>query len=595
MSRLRKHRPKRGDGEMPSAARLWLCLWKQMSGEEHRNLKIAAIVMVAGSALTAVLPILIGNLVDQAGPGVGIEFPDSALRLGMIAGLVIVVQMLQVIRRQLVEGVATGFERDSRNRAYRHLLRLNLDDLAEREDGSVYGRANRSIEGAVKLVKLGAMDLLPALTLAALALIVAFAHGPAVALAMLPVVPTGFALVYFQVRSQAGVRVEIQDHKEGIDGKVAGLLPALDVVRSSGAEAHFGDRIREACAALRTTELRHHKAMSLFDAFKAINEGLWLLVTLAVAVEVAATGQTVGDLTAYVLLYVGVTNPLRELHRIVDEATESAQQTRSLFDLLDESEDESYEPSPVQVGTGGAIGLTMSSVHFHHRGRPQPALDDVCIEIAPGERVGLVGPTGCGKSTLLKIVARLHHGYAGSIRLGETDLRSIGREELNNLVGFVPQQPKLFRGTIWENITLGRNDTTVGEVVRAAERANIAADILRLPDGYETVIVERGESLSGGQQQRLCLARALLRTPPLLLLDEPTAALDGESQRAVQLAIDGMSDVSLIHVSHRVETLRTMDRIVVMQAGRIVKEDSFGALSAEDWFNPSTDPAGVRA
>jgi ATP-binding cassette, subfamily B, bacterial len=587
--------------ELPSAVRLWRSLWSQISERDHRLLLIAAGVMIAGSALAAILPLLIGSLVSHAVAHGSISVTGASGQLAVIAGLVIVTQMLQVIRRQLVENVATGFERDSRQRAYRHLLRLDLDHLIDEEVGSIYGRANRSIEGAVRLVKLGAMDLLPAVTLAVSALVVAFSRNPFVALAMAPVVPTGFALVRWQVRNQAGVRLDIRDHKEAIDGKVVELLPAMDVVRSTGADVHFGTRIREACGRLRATELRHHQAMSLFDAAKALNEGVWLLVTLAVAVGMSPGGPAgVGQLTAYVLLYIGVSTPLRDLHRIIDEAAESAQQTRDLLELLDEPEDESYGPEEAAPATGQArssvaLSLSLDSVRFTHRDRTEATLDDVSLELAPGERIGLVGPTACGKSTLLRLVARLHHGYAGTIGLGDRELTEISREELVDLVGYVPQHPKLFKGTVLENITLGRSDATTREVVEAARRANLHEEILRLPAGYESLVAERGETLSGGQRQRLCLARSLLRTPPILLLDEPTSALDEGSQAAVQDAIDSLVDVTLIHVAHRVVALKTMDRILVMEQGRIVEEGDFESLAALGGrFSRTLDPSSDR-
>jgi ABC-type multidrug transport system fused ATPase/permease subunit len=564
-----------------SSGRLWFNLWEQISRGDRRRLAIAGGVMVVASALASLLPLLIGSFVERA--VAGDTSPGQLIGpFALIGSLVVLVQMMSVLRRQLVENVATGFERDSRHRAYRHLLRLDLDRLQNDEVGRLYGRANRSIEGAVKLVKLGAMDLLPAITLAVSALFVAVSRSPLVAVAMLPVIPTGFGLVLWQVRNQAGVRLEIRDHKEAIDGKVVGLLPAMDVVRSTGADRHFGDRIRDACGALRTTELRHHRAMSIFDAGKALNEGLWLLVTLAVAVQVTPSDpSSIGALTAYVLLYLGVTTPLRDLHRIIDEAAESAQQTEDLLDLLEESEDESYAtltPNPHPLHSGEGQGIDLRAVSFRHSGRTRSAIDGLDLEIAVGERIGLVGPTACGKSTLLKLIARLHHGYEGTIRIGGRDLREIPREEIVQLVGYVPQKPKLFRDTVRQNIALGREATMV-EVVEAAQRANVHEEILQLPEGYDTVIAERGDSLSGGQQQRICLARSLLRTPPILLLDEPTSALDETAQLAVQEAIDELLGVTLIHVAHRVTTLRTMDRILVMNEGKILEEGDFGSLA----------------
>lgn len=566
------------------AAALWRRLWKELTVQDRKRLALAGGAMALASALMAVLPVMIGDLVDGVIHGGTVSISGAAGPLAVIASAVIAAQGLQVVRRQLVETVATSFERDARHHTYRHLLRMDLDHLRHGRMGGIYGRANRSIEGAVRLLKLGALDLLPALTLAISALIVAFTRNPLAAAAMAAVVPTGFALVHWQVANQAGVRVQLRDHKDEIDSQVVELLPALEVVRTVGADDHMSDGIHAACGRLRETELRHHRAMSLFDAAKAINEGIWLVAALGVAVRLAAAGEiTAGEVTAYVLLYGGVITPLRELHRIVDEAAESAQQASDLFAFLAEPEDISYEQGkrsyPTAVAVDDPPALSLGSVRFTHVGRASPALDGVDLQLRVGERVGIVGENGCGKSTLLKLVARLHHGYDGVIRIGGRDVRHLSRHELVGMLGYVAQEPKLFRGSVLSNITLGKPSASTAEVIRAAERAHIHQDILELPAGYETIVAERGDTLSGGQRQRLCLARALLRTPPVLLLDEPTSALDGASQAAVQRAIDELTDVSILIVAHRLTTLRTMDRIVVLHAGRIIEDGAYEHLA----------------
>ena len=462
-----------------NAARLWVTLWRQLATTDRRRLSVAGGVMLASSGLTAVLPILIGQLVDTALAKGSASAGGVAGPLAAVGGLFIAAQLLQVVRRQLVENVGTRFERDSRVRTYRHLMRLELEHLRRGRIGGIHSRANRSIEGAARLVKLGAMDLLPAVTLAAAALVVAFLRNPTVAAAMVLVVPTGFLLVRWQVNSQAGVRLAVRDHKESIDAQVVEMLPALDVIRTTGADHHIEANVGAACGRLQQTEMRHHRAMSLFDAAKAINEVAWLLVSLGVAVSLAGSGQiTPGEVTTYVLLYAGVTAPLRELHRIVDEAAESAQQTRDLFGLLDEPEDPSFREPACERVPCAAVGshpiLSVSDVRFGYRGQPAKILEGVDLTLAPGER---------------------------------------------------------------------------------------------------------GGTLSGGQRQRICLARAMIRTPPLLLLDEPTSALDATTQSAVQRAIDGLPDVAMLIVAHRLSTLRWMDRILVMEGGRIVQEGSYAELA----------------
>jgi ATP-binding cassette subfamily B protein len=575
-----KHnRPRKG-----SPSRLWMRLWRGFTPVEHKRLIGAFVAMLIASAITALLPLLIGALVDANLHGSRVSFSGSLGLLAFAALIVILAQILEVIRRQLVENVATGFERDSRVLAYHRLLKLDLGLLRKDRAGSVYGRANRSIEGAVQLLKLGALDLLPSLTLAVAALIVAFVKEPLVAAGMAGVVPSGFALVRWQVRSQSGIRVEVRDHKDVIDGQVTELLPALDTVRTAGAEDHFLARVDSACGELRSTEMRHHRAMSLFDAAKSINEGFWLVAVLCTAIALAANGSiSAGEITAYVMLFAAVLTPLRDLHRILDEASEAALQTRDLFDLIDAPVDRSY----ARVASAGLrprqdpAALEIRKLHFTHEGQDEEILSALDLSLGSRERVGLVGESGCGKSTLLRLVARLHHGYEGQIEVFGTDLQQLERARLAEIFGYVSQEPKIFYGSVRDNICLGL-EVSEKELFEAATRAHIHETILAMPDGYETVVAERGDSVSGGQRQRICLARTLLRKPRLLLLDEPTSALDNSSERVVQRAIDDLDEVAMLVVAHRLSTLRNTDRVVVLDQGQLVEAGRFSELAAAD-------------
>lgn len=567
----------------PRAIVLWLRLWSELSRGDRRRLGVAAVAMILASGLTAALPVLIGALVNHSLSAHHPSFATAVKGLPLIGVLVVVAELLQVLRRQLVEAVATGFERDARDATYQHLLRLDLETLRGNQVGRIYGRANRSIEGAVRLVKLGAMDLLPAATLAVLALVVALTRAPLASAAMAMAIPTGFALVLWQVSSQAGVRLQARDRKEDIDGQVVELLPALEVVRTTGAEGHFGSLVRATSQALRATELRHHRAMSMFDAAKAINEGLWLVIMLALTL--GATGgvtASAGEITALVLLYAGVTQPLGDLHRIIDEAAESAQQANDLFELLDEPEDASYSTrsgSPLAIGRS-VSAIELSSVHFDYRGGEQctSVLNGLDLSVAAGERVGIVGVSGGGKSTMLRLICRLLHASSGLILISGRDIRELGRDDLDRLIGYVPQHAHIFRATVLENILLGASSATLADAEDTARRAHLHQEILRLPEGYDTLVGERGETLSGGQRQRLSLARALVRRPPILLLDEATSSLDEESQAAVGEAIATLEDVTLLVVAHRISTLKTMDRIIALENGRCAETFSYDEL-----------------
>jgi ATP-binding cassette subfamily B protein len=570
-----------------AAARLWTALWRGLAARDRRRLKVAAVAMLLGSILTALVPVIVGGFVDAVlKDDASIELSTAVTPLLILAGALTGISALEVIRHQLVHMVTTSFQSDARQRIYAAVMRWDLVRYVDGARGAIYGRANRSVDGAERLIKLGAADLLPAITVAVFAIAFALARYGLIGLVMAIVVPTGLALVLWQVRSQNGIRVEVARAKERIDGDVSAWLGLLDVIRTTGTEFFFNDRVREACLDLRARELQHHIAMSKFDAAKTVNEAIWLVVTLVAAIELRPD-FTAGELTGLVLLYLAVTKPLRELHRVIDEGAESALQARDLIEDLQAPHDASYgTTSPVAAAAPAPdnAALVLRNVAFQHGDGHEatPVLRGVSTTIARGERVGIVGTTGCGKSTLLKILARLLHNASGEILIEGRPLESVPRNELVGILGYVSQQPLLFRGTVRENLLMGRQDIRDDELARACSRAHIHPEILRMPRGYDTIIGEDGAKLSGGQRQRLCLARALVRTPPIMLLDEPTSALDGPSQTAVQEAIDKLDDVTMLIVAHRLQTLRNMDRIIVLDNGKIVEQGAYHDLEIAD-------------
>jgi ATP-binding cassette subfamily B protein len=567
-------------------------------------LALAAVAMLTSAFLTAVVPVVLGQLVNKvvAQPHV----IHRALLTGLItvAAVLLMTQLLQVIRRQLVESVATAFERDTRELAYKHVLHQDLSYVQQGKIGGIYGRINRGIEGSTRLLKLSFMDFLPTGALAIAAVAISFSRNVSVALVMACVIPTGLLLVRWQIRSQAGIRVAVRNHKEEIDGQVVELLPALETVRAYNAQDYFSARVAVSAGELRGAEMRHHRAMAWFDAAKYANEALWYVLVLTFAIGLVTVGRMgPGEVLAYALLFNNIIAPLRDLHRMLDEAAESGQQARDLANLLDRPSDVSFSVSDrparavvreaVPVGAGvkashaGALcddAVQVRDVMFSYPGGDgSRVLDGVSLSVRAGERVGLAGPSGCGKSTLLKILDRLQHGYVGDIELFGAPLSSYSRAELARRVGYVSQRYFLYRGTIYDNIVFGLEDEVIpAQVEDAARRANVHDVIKNLSDGYQTLVHERGDSLSGGQAQRICLARALLRRPDLLLLDEPTSALDNESQRAVQRAIEELDGITIIEVAHRLDTLRSADRICVLEDGRLAEQGTYDELASAD-------------
>jgi ATP-binding cassette subfamily B protein len=246
--------------------------------------------------------------------------------------------------------------------------------------------------------------------------------------------------------------------------------------------------------------------------------------------------------------------------------------TERLVELLQTNDDVRDPATSTALPAPVAGRIAFEDVHFAYPARPGvQALDGVNLTINPGETVAFVGPSGAGKTTIIQMILRFYDPQSGRITLDGVDLRDVTRDTFRRSVALVPQDPVIFAASARENIRFGRPDATDAEIIAAAEAAAAHQFISALPEGYDSYLGERGVMLSGGQKQRIAIARAILRDAPVLLLDEATSALDAESERAVQAAVDKLSeDRTTLIVAHRLATVKKADRIVVLEAGKIV-------------------------
>jgi ATP-binding cassette subfamily B protein len=316
----------------------------------------------------------------------------------------------------------------------------------------------------------------------------------------------------------------------------------------------------------------------IFFVFAGIVGVLWVG-----ARDVRAGAMTPGELVQFVIYAIMVASSVAALSEIWGELQRAAGATERLVELLhaEDSVTDPAAPVPLPVPVRGEIGF--DDVRFNYPSRPgQSALDGVSLTVRPGETVALVGPSGAGKTTVLQLLLRFYDPQAGRVTLDGIDLRAMARADFRRALALVPQDPVIFAATARENIRFGRPGASDAEVEEAAKAAAAHGFLTALPEGYDTYVGERGVMLSGGQKQRIAIARAILRDAPVLLLDEATSALDAESERAVQDAVQRLSEgrTTLI-VAHRLATVKKADRILVFDGGRIVAEGSHDALVAQ--------------
>ncbi len=300
--------------------------------------------------------------------------------------------------------------------------------------------------------------------------------------------------------------------------------------------------------------------------------------------DVRADMMSIGALVQFVIYSIMVAGAVGALSEIWGELQRAAGATERLVELLN-ARDAVLDPDePVTLDTRPAGAIEFDKVTFRYPARPDHvALDAVSLKVAPGETVALVGPSGAGKSTIIQLLQRFYDPDQGAVRLDGIDLRDMRRDGFRKAIAMVPQDAVIFANTARENIRFGCPDATDAEIEAAARAAAAHEFLVKLPDGYDTYVGERGVMLSGGQKQRIAIARAILRDAPILLLDEATSALDAESERLVQKAVDDLSrDRTTLIVAHRLATVKKADRIVVFDEGRIVATGSHEQLVAQD-------------
>jgi len=316
----------------------------------------------------------------------------------------------------------------------------------------------------------------------------------------------------------------------------------------------------------------------IFLVFAGVVSVLWIG-----ARDVREGTMTAGMLVQFVIYAIMVAGSVAALSEIWGELQRAAGATERLVELLGTDDAVQDPENPVQVPLPVEGALRFENVQFSYPARRDlPALNDLDLDIAPGETVALVGPSGAGKTTIIQLLQRFYDPDEGTVTLDGVALRDMARREFRAHMALVPQDPVIFATSARENIRFGRLDASDEEVEDAARAAAAHDFIAALPEGYNTYVGERGVMLSGGQKQRIAIARAILRDAPVLLLDEATSALDAESERAVQQAVDAMARTrTTVIVAHRLATVKKADRIVVMDEGRIVATGSHDSLVAE--------------
>ena len=560
-------------------------IYKLLDTKQKLRFILIIIIMIVSATLAQMTPKAIGWLTDDILTKNEISFNKVIPFLVFILIVNVANEVIKIFRRVLVEDTATRTEKKARGMVIKSLLMAPLSYFRKNMTGNIHGILNRCLDGTIKLEKLLFMDFAPAIFNAIAAIITIFLTLPiTLAMPMLLVIPIGVFIVLKQIKSQKGIRVELLESKSGMDGTIVELINGIEVIRICDSLDFETKRFDDKGEFLRAKEMKHHKAMAMYDCLKFINQAVFTVLVIGISTYLATKNIiSVGAvLTAY-LCFNQLLRPLEELHRIFDEVSECTVLATDFFKMVEIENDFSYLPikTKSENKTTNEI-INMENITFYYsENEDKIILDNFNIDIEKGMYLGIAGPSGCGKSSLIKSICKLEKAE-GTIIVDDKNIDNLTRKDLSKLIALVPQSPFLIAGTIFENITYGIDrEVSIDEVEEAAKRAYIYDYINGLPDKFDSLVSEGGNNLSGGQRQRIAIARIFLRKPKILILDEATSALDNTSEKYIQAEIEKMkqeNNTTIIAIAHRLTTLKNCDRIIVLNKGKIEEDGKFDDL-----------------
>jgi subfamily B ATP-binding cassette protein MsbA len=542
---------------------------------------VAAIIGVTvASALGLVFPLIMGGLVDTAIGEAGSTENLDRLAL-LLLGVFVAQALFNYLRAYSLAVVGEGVVADLRKSVYARIIQLPVPFFDKRRTGEITSRLTSDAAVIQSTVSSAvAQSLAQGITLiGGVALMVVL--SPMLSLTVLVFLPIAIIAAAFFGRRLNRISTAFQDEIATANAFAEESISSIRVVKWFTAEDDSAMRYDRAIGRSYEVALRRARLRALFvPSVTFVGFGTLAVVLWVGGRQVISGAMTAGELVSFLLYTLTVAGAIGTFTGLYSQLQEALGASRRIFEMLGEPV-EVHDPEEPQLPAIREGSVRFESVSFSYGGRDTEVLHDIDLTVAPGEVVALVGPSGSGKSTISQLIPRFYDPGEGRVIVDGVDVRKQALDDLRRQMAAVPQEVQLFSGTISENLRISKPEATDEELVEASRAANAHDFITAFPDGYETVVGERGIQLSGGQRQRVAIARALLADPRILILDEATSSLDAEAEGLVQEALERlMLGRTTLVIAHRLSTVRAADRLVVLTDGRIVEDGTHNELVA---------------
>ncbi|MGR3717267.1 MAG: ABCB family ABC transporter ATP-binding protein/permease [Thermohalobaculum sp.] len=587
MRRSRRGRATEGAPDLRTLARVLPDLWPRDRVDLRRRVVVSLVLLVLAKFATLVTPFFFRAAVDGLTPGRGpitveVALLAPALLVAAYGLTRLMGTVLQQLRDIVFAGVGQHALRQLALRIFNHIHRLSLGYHLSRRTGALSRIIDRGIKAIDFLLRFLVFSIVPLffeLMIVAVIFWVEFGVWYFVVLLITIVAYVAFTFRVTEWRVKIRIRMNREDqdaHQKAVDS-----LLNYETVKYFGAEGREAARYDAAMRGYQDAAIKTAVSLGLLNAGQAVIIVSGLVAVMAMmALEVQAGTMTVGSFVMINAFVIQITVPLNFLGSAYREIRQALIDMREMYELIDQA------PEVVDAPDAKALAVRAGRVVFRGvdfgYGPDRTILRGVSFDVPGGRSLAVVGPSGAGKSTIFRLIFRLYDVTGGAVEIDGQDLRQMTQVSLRAAIGVVPQDTVLFNDTIGYNIAYGREGASQDEVIAAARAARIHDFIESLPEGYATMVGERGLKLSGGEKQRVAIARTILKDPPILILDEATSALDTPTEREIQAELKRLGENrTVLMIAHRLSTVVDADEIVVLDQGRVVERGTHAALLAQ--------------